>query len=82
MEKEEFDKLSPEQKIQLAKLEFMQRDAKKTNWLDVEDSYVSQWYFVSKIIGHLIPRTFPYFTFKGIVEEINKDPNFKKKEDK
>ena len=59
----------------------MQKDAEKTDWSTIEDNMVSQWYFVSKIMGTIIPHTFPYFTFAGLVEEIRKDPNFKSKED-
>jgi len=59
----------------------MKKDAEKTNWEEIEDNLVSQWYFVSKIMHTIIPSTFPYFTFAGLVEEIRKDPNFKGKED-
>ena len=58
----------------------MEQDAKHTDWQEIEDNMVSQWYFVSKIMCTLIPKTFPYFTFAGIVEEIRKDPNFKSKD--
>ena len=59
----------------------MQKDAETTDWENIEDNMVSQWYFVSKIMGQIIPAQFSYFTFTGLVEEIRKDPNFKKKED-
>lgn len=59
----------------------MKRDAENTNWQELEDNMVGQWYFVSKIMGVIIPITFPYFTFAGLVEEIRKDPNFKSKEE-
>ena len=59
----------------------MQKDAQKTDWKEVEDACVSQWYHVSKIMGRILPSTFPYFTFDGLVEEIRKDPNFKSKDD-
>lgn len=42
---------------------------------------VTQWYFVSKIMTERITPDYPYFTFQGIVEEIRKDPNFKKKDE-
>jgi hypothetical protein len=59
----------------------MEKDAKKIDWQEIEGSLVSQWYFVSKIMGNIIPKTFPYFTFAGLVDEIRKDPNFKGKDD-
>ena len=59
----------------------MERDAKKIDWREIEDSLVSPWYMVSKIMGSIIPQTFPYFTFSGLVEEIRKDPNFKSSEE-
>jgi len=59
----------------------MERDSRTSNWQEVEDVFVSQWYFVCKIMSHMVPKTFPYFTFKGIVEEIKKDPNYKKKDE-
>lgn len=59
----------------------MRKSAEKTNWQEIEDALVSQWYFVSKIMGTIIPATFPYFTFAGLTEEIRKDPNFKSKEE-
>jgi len=59
----------------------MKKSAEKTDWKEIEDNMLSQWYFVSKIMGNIIPAMFPYFTFAGIVEEIRNDPNFKSKED-
>jgi len=59
----------------------MKKSAEKTDWREIEDNMVSQWYFVSKIMGTIIPATFSYFTFAGLVEEIRKDPNFKSKEE-
>lgn len=59
----------------------MRRDARKFDWKEMEDAYITQWYFASKIMGKIFPKHFPYFTFAGIVEEISNDPNYKKKED-
>ena len=59
----------------------MKEEVKNTDWHEVEDNLVSQWYFVSKIMGTIIPPSFPYFTFVGLTEEIRKDPNFKGKEE-
>ena len=61
------------------KAEIMSGQSKKIDWKTVEDTMITQWYIVSKIIHTIIPPDFPYFTFKGIVEEIKKDPNYKAK---
>lgn len=58
----------------------MQQDAEKTDWQTIEDNLISQWYYVSKVMGTIISATFPYFTFTGLVEEMRNDPNFKKQE--
>jgi len=76
------DKLSPLERIQHAKLQYMQKEQKKIDWEEVESNMITSWYMVSKIMAHLIPKTFPWFTFKGIMEEIREDPNYKKKEEK
>lgn len=81
MEKEFIENLSPQERIQRAKAAYMEKESRTTNWEEVEDNFVSQWYFVCKILAHMIPRTFPYCTFRGLVEEIKKDPNFKKKDE-
>lgn len=57
----------------------MERDARKFKWVDLEQSMVQQWYAVCKIMSHMVPRTFPYFTFKGILDSIKEDPNYKNK---
>jgi hypothetical protein len=41
---------------------------------------ITTWYKVSRIMGQIIPPTFPWFTFEGIVDEIMKDPEFKKED--
>lgn len=64
-----------------AKLEYIKEENEKIDWDEIESNMISQWYYVSKIMGNIIHADFPYFTFKGIVEEIRKDPNFKDKEE-
>lgn len=73
--------LSAYQRIQQAKLDYAKKEAAKIDWTEIEDSLVTQWYAVSKIMGVIIPKTFPYLTFQGLTEEIGKDPNFKKHEE-
>jgi len=65
-----------------AKMRAASKSAGTIDWNDIENNLVTQWYFVSKIMHTIIPKSFPYFTFVGLVEEINKDPNYKPKEDK
>lgn len=59
----------------------MRQETKQIDWKKVEDGQVTQWYFVSKIMSFLIPRTFPYFTFACIVDEIRQDPNYNHKKE-
>jgi len=59
-------------------MEIMTKGTKDVCWTEIENSLISQWYFVSKVMGEIIPYTFPYLTFQGIVDEIEKDPNYKK----
>ena len=56
----------------------MQKESETIDWQSVEDSLIKEWYFVSKIMSQIIPKTFPYFTFKGLTEAIKDDPNFNK----
>jgi len=63
--------------IELRKQEILREQSKKIDWDDVEDKMVTQWYGVSKVMHLILPQSFPYFTFEGIVEEIRKDPNYK-----
>ena len=44
---------------------------------DLSQALEREWYFVSKIMGTILPRDFPYFTMKGILRQIKEDPNFK-----
>lgn len=61
-------------------MRYMERDQRKDNWTNLEQNMVQEWYFVQKIMGNFIPKTFPYLTYKGLVDSIKEDPNFKKKE--
>ena len=58
--------------------DFVKRQSAGVDWERVDDNLVTQWYGVSKIMGRIIPKSFPFLTFEGLVEEIGKDPNFKK----
>lgn len=58
----------------------MQEQTKDISWDEIENSMISNWYFVSKIMGVIIGYSFPWFTMEAIIEEIKKDPNFSKKE--
>lgn len=62
-------------------MEIMRGQSRKIDWNEVEEGMITQWYAVSKIMHMILPQSFPYFTFEGIVEEIRKDPNYKSKED-
>jgi len=63
--------------IELRKQEIMREQSKRIDWDELENSMVTQWYGVSKVMHTILPYDFPYFTFEGIVEEIRKDPNYK-----
>lgn len=76
---ESTDGLSARDLINRAKMRYMQSE--RADWSAVDDGLVSQWYFVSKIMGSIIGPGFPYNTFVGLWDEIRKDPNYKKKDE-
>lgn len=52
-------------------------ELKDTDWGEIEDGMIKEWYYVSKIMGKVFEPEFPYFVFKAISECIREDPSFK-----
>lgn len=59
----------------------MQEETKEIDWNEFEDNLVTQWYYIQKIMGQWIPSYFPYVKYKGIIDCIDKDPQYKKQDE-
>ena len=59
----------------------MSQQTRKIDWEEVQDSELRKWYYVSKIMGQIIPGNFPCFTFEELWYQIANDPEYKKKEE-
>jgi hypothetical protein len=58
----------------------MSQQNQKIDWVGIQRAELKSWYFVSKIMGTIIPGNFPYYTFDEIRTQINEDPAFKQEE--
>ena len=58
----------------------MTRQNKHIDWNGVQDSELQCWYYVSKIMGVILPGDFPYYTYMELWKQITEDPEYKKKE--
>jgi len=57
----------------------MTQQNKDIDYDDVINCEVKKWYYVSKIMGQIIPGSFPYNTYQELWIEIMDDPTYKTK---
>lgn len=59
----------------------MSQQNQSISWHEVEESELRMWYYVSKIMGYILPGNFPYYTYYELWLQIKDDPAYKKKEE-